>query len=236
MPQAGHRSASKSASCRRSRCSFRSSDDCDRRRSCSSTRCASRSSPRSPSRSPSLFHLNHGYWVTLTVVVILQPFAATTRQKALQRVDRHHPRRMSSPRIERALSQRDRRARADRALHDAVRRAAAAQLRRVRRLRHAGVRAARRIECRRLASRGAADREHAHRRRARADRRAASLAGRRAAIVCRSWPRGDSSQRRVSPSCAGVRQRAATAISARSAMRAAKSATRRSTPRIRFSD
>jgi uncharacterized membrane protein YccC len=31
-------------------------------------------------------HLNHGYWVTLTVVVILQPFAAMTRQKALQRV------------------------------------------------------------------------------------------------------------------------------------------------------
>ncbi|HEX3867861.1 MAG TPA: FUSC family protein [Gemmatimonadaceae bacterium] len=33
-----------------------------------------------------LFHLNHGYWVTLTAVVILQPYAATTRQKALQRV------------------------------------------------------------------------------------------------------------------------------------------------------
>lgn len=33
-----------------------------------------------------LLHLNHGYWVTLTAVVILQPFAATTRQKALQRV------------------------------------------------------------------------------------------------------------------------------------------------------
>ena len=32
------------------------------------------------------FHLNHDYWVTLTVVVILQPFAAMTRQKALQRV------------------------------------------------------------------------------------------------------------------------------------------------------
>ena len=31
-------------------------------------------------------HLNHGYWVTITVVVILQPFAAMTRQKALQRV------------------------------------------------------------------------------------------------------------------------------------------------------
>jgi uncharacterized membrane protein YccC len=31
-------------------------------------------------------HLDHGYWVTLTVVVILQPFAAMTRQKALQRV------------------------------------------------------------------------------------------------------------------------------------------------------
>jgi uncharacterized membrane protein YccC len=30
--------------------------------------------------------LNHGYWVTLTVVVILQPFAAMTRQKAMQRV------------------------------------------------------------------------------------------------------------------------------------------------------
>ena len=34
----------------------------------------------------SLLHLNHGYWVTLTAVVILQPFAAMTRQKALQRV------------------------------------------------------------------------------------------------------------------------------------------------------
>ncbi len=33
-----------------------------------------------------LLHLNHGYWVTLTAVVILQPYAATTRQKALQRV------------------------------------------------------------------------------------------------------------------------------------------------------
>jgi uncharacterized membrane protein YccC len=33
-----------------------------------------------------LLHLNHGYWVTLTVVAILQPYAATTRQKALQRV------------------------------------------------------------------------------------------------------------------------------------------------------
>jgi len=31
-------------------------------------------------------HLNHGYWVTLTAVVILQPFAAATRQKALQRI------------------------------------------------------------------------------------------------------------------------------------------------------
>jgi uncharacterized membrane protein YccC len=33
-----------------------------------------------------LLHLNHGYWATLTVVVILQPFAGATRQKALQRV------------------------------------------------------------------------------------------------------------------------------------------------------
>lgn len=33
-----------------------------------------------------VLHLDHGYWVTLTVVVILQPFAAMTRQKALQRV------------------------------------------------------------------------------------------------------------------------------------------------------
>ncbi|MDB4906074.1 MAG: hypothetical protein JWO05_858 [Gemmatimonadetes bacterium] len=33
-----------------------------------------------------VLQLNHGYWVTLTAVVILQPFAATTRQKALQRV------------------------------------------------------------------------------------------------------------------------------------------------------
>lgn len=33
-----------------------------------------------------ILRLNHGYWVTLTVVVILQPYAATTRQKALQRV------------------------------------------------------------------------------------------------------------------------------------------------------
>ncbi len=33
-----------------------------------------------------LLGLNHGYWVTLTVVVILQPFAAMTRQKALQRI------------------------------------------------------------------------------------------------------------------------------------------------------
>jgi uncharacterized membrane protein YccC len=31
-------------------------------------------------------NLNHGYWITLTVVVILQPFAAMTRQKALQRI------------------------------------------------------------------------------------------------------------------------------------------------------
>lgn len=30
--------------------------------------------------------LNHGYWITLTAIVILQPYAATTRQKALQRV------------------------------------------------------------------------------------------------------------------------------------------------------
>jgi uncharacterized membrane protein YccC len=34
----------------------------------------------------SLLRLNHGYWVTLTVVVILQPYGAATRQKALQRV------------------------------------------------------------------------------------------------------------------------------------------------------
>jgi uncharacterized membrane protein YccC len=33
-----------------------------------------------------LLHLNHGYWVTLTAVVILQPFGAATRQKAVQRV------------------------------------------------------------------------------------------------------------------------------------------------------
>ncbi len=33
-----------------------------------------------------LLHLNHGYWVTLTVVVILQPYGAATRQKAFQRV------------------------------------------------------------------------------------------------------------------------------------------------------
>ncbi len=33
-----------------------------------------------------LMHLNHGYWITLTAVVILQPFAAGTRQKAMQRV------------------------------------------------------------------------------------------------------------------------------------------------------
>jgi uncharacterized membrane protein YccC len=33
-----------------------------------------------------LLHLNHGYWVTLTAVVILQPYAGATRQKALQRV------------------------------------------------------------------------------------------------------------------------------------------------------
>jgi uncharacterized membrane protein YccC len=30
--------------------------------------------------------LNHGYWVTLTAVVILQPYVGATRQKALQRV------------------------------------------------------------------------------------------------------------------------------------------------------
>jgi uncharacterized membrane protein YccC len=34
----------------------------------------------------SLLHLNHGYWVTLTVVVILQPYGSATRQKAFQRV------------------------------------------------------------------------------------------------------------------------------------------------------
>jgi uncharacterized membrane protein YccC len=33
-----------------------------------------------------LLRLNHGYWVTLTAVVILQPYAGATRQKALQRV------------------------------------------------------------------------------------------------------------------------------------------------------
>ncbi|HEY4217902.1 MAG TPA: FUSC family protein [Gemmatimonadaceae bacterium] len=33
-----------------------------------------------------LFHLNHDYWVTLTAIVILQPFGGATRQKALQRV------------------------------------------------------------------------------------------------------------------------------------------------------
>jgi uncharacterized membrane protein YccC len=33
-----------------------------------------------------ILHLNHGYWVTLTVIVILQPFGAGTRQKAMQRV------------------------------------------------------------------------------------------------------------------------------------------------------
>jgi len=33
-----------------------------------------------------LLHLNHGYWVTLTAVVILQPYGAATRQKAFQRV------------------------------------------------------------------------------------------------------------------------------------------------------
>jgi uncharacterized membrane protein YccC len=33
-----------------------------------------------------LLHLNHDYWVTLTAVVILQPYSGATRQKALQRV------------------------------------------------------------------------------------------------------------------------------------------------------
>ncbi|HVX39795.1 MAG TPA: FUSC family protein [Gemmatimonadaceae bacterium] len=33
-----------------------------------------------------LLHLNHGYWITLTAVVILQPYASMTRQKAWQRV------------------------------------------------------------------------------------------------------------------------------------------------------
>ena len=33
-----------------------------------------------------LLHSNHGYWVTLTAVVILQPYTGATRQKALQRV------------------------------------------------------------------------------------------------------------------------------------------------------
>lgn len=33
-----------------------------------------------------LLHLNHGYWVTLTAIVILQPYASMTRQKAWQRV------------------------------------------------------------------------------------------------------------------------------------------------------
>src|SRR5262249_48671516 len=33
-----------------------------------------------------LLRLNHGYWVTLTVVVILQPYGGATRQKAFQRV------------------------------------------------------------------------------------------------------------------------------------------------------
>jgi len=33
-----------------------------------------------------LLHLDHGYWVTLTAVVILQPYVGATRQKALQRV------------------------------------------------------------------------------------------------------------------------------------------------------
>jgi len=33
-----------------------------------------------------LMHLNHDYWVTLTAIVILQPYSGATRQKALQRV------------------------------------------------------------------------------------------------------------------------------------------------------
>lgn len=33
-----------------------------------------------------ILKLNHGYWVTLTAVVILQPYAAATRQKAMQRI------------------------------------------------------------------------------------------------------------------------------------------------------
>ncbi|MDB4876630.1 MAG: hypothetical protein JWM41_3076 [Gemmatimonadetes bacterium] len=33
-----------------------------------------------------LLHLDHGYWVTLTAVVILQPYSGATTQKALQRV------------------------------------------------------------------------------------------------------------------------------------------------------
>jgi uncharacterized membrane protein YccC len=33
-----------------------------------------------------LMHLNHDYWVTLTAVVILQPYSGATTQKALQRV------------------------------------------------------------------------------------------------------------------------------------------------------
>jgi uncharacterized membrane protein YccC len=33
-----------------------------------------------------LLHLNHGYWVTLTAVVILQPYTGATTQKAFQRV------------------------------------------------------------------------------------------------------------------------------------------------------
>lgn len=33
-----------------------------------------------------LLRLNHGYWVTLTAVVIMQPYGAATRQKAFQRV------------------------------------------------------------------------------------------------------------------------------------------------------
>jgi uncharacterized membrane protein YccC len=33
-----------------------------------------------------LLHLNHGYWVTLTAVVILQPYSGATNQKAFQRV------------------------------------------------------------------------------------------------------------------------------------------------------
>ena len=34
----------------------------------------------------SMLRLNHGYWVTLTAVVIMQPYGSATRQKAFQRV------------------------------------------------------------------------------------------------------------------------------------------------------